>query len=136
MRMTTNLNTQTKLDMVNLYSKKLRSLDELRREKALKKAEASTAFTDTDSGGPSLYGDFIPAIMDVIASKGAANKLLALGIPALKLAGSVMEKNLVKKVAIEVLTGYAKWKGTEMGMHALIRLIKRKYAKNADRQED
>ena len=130
-----NLTIQSKVDMVNLYSKKLRSLDELRREKALKKAEATAAFTDTDSG-PSLYGDLIPAIVDVIASKGAANKILALGIPALKLAGTVMEKSLLKKVAIEVLTGYAKWKGTEMGMQALVRLIKRKYAKASESRED
>lgn len=130
-----NLTIQSKVDMVNLYSKKLRSLDELRREKALKKAEAAAAFTDTDSG-PSLYGDLIPAIVDVIASKGAANKILALGIPALKLAGTVMEKSLLKKVAIEVLTGYAKWKGTEMGMQALVRLIKRKYAKASESRED
>ncbi len=121
--------------MVNLYSKKLRSLDELRQEKALKKAEASAAFADTDSG-PSLYGDLIPAIVDVISSKGATNKLLALGIPALKLAGTIMEKSLLKKVAIEVLTGYAKWKGTEMGMGAIVRLIKKKYAKAAESRKD
>lgn len=135
MRMMMNLTTQSKVDMVNLYSKKLRSLDELRQEKALKKAEASAAFADTDSG-PSLYGDLIPAIVDVVASKGAANKLWALGIPALKLAGASMEKSLLKKVAIEVLTGYAKWKGTEMGMGAIVRLIKKKYTKAAESRKD
>jgi hypothetical protein len=135
MRMRMNLNTQSKVDMVNLYSKKLRSLDELRREKALKKAEAAAAFDATDSG-PSLYGDLIPAIVDVITSKGATNKLLALGIPALKLAGTIIEKSLLKKVAIEVLTGYAKWKGTEMGLSALLRLVKRKFEKAAEERTD
>lgn len=51
---------QTKADMVNLYSKKLRSLDELKREKALKKAEASVIFNNPETGD-SAFGDFVPA---------------------------------------------------------------------------
>ncbi len=121
--------------MVNLYSKKLRSLDELKREKALKKAEASAVFNNPETGDSAL-ADFVPAVLDAIISKGIPDKLMAVAIPVLQLAGSRVEKNILKKVAIEVLTGYAKWKGTELGISALLRLVKRRFEKAAEERTD
>lgn len=116
--------------MAKLYSKKLRNLEELRREKALKKQEASEAF-DNLLTSDSSSGDFLPALLDVVTSKGVANKLFALALPALKIAGNKVEKNILKNLAIEVLGGYAKWKGSEMGIKALFRFMKRRYEKKA-----
>lgn len=115
--------------MMNLYPKKLRSLEELRQEKARLKAEASVALSSADSGD-TVYSDFIPAIIDMVASKGVPDKLLALAIPLVHLAGNTIEKNVLKKVAKEILTGYAKWKGTEIGVRALLRLVKKKFKKS------
>lgn len=121
--------------MANLYPKKLRSLKELREEKARLKAEASLA-VDTSESSEATYSDFIPAILDAVASKGVSNKLLALAVPLVQLAGNKIEKNVLKKVAKEVLMGYAKWKGAEIGVRALMRLVKRKLEKVAADDDD
>ncbi|HEY9177277.1 MAG TPA: hypothetical protein VIN07_06280 [Flavipsychrobacter sp.] len=121
--------------MANLYPKKLRSLKALREEKARLKAEASFAVEGQD-GGDAGYADFIPAVLDAIASKGVPDKLLALAVPLVQLAGNKIEKSLLKKVAKEVLLGYAKWKGTEMAASALLRLVKRRFEKAAASEED
>lgn len=120
--------------MANLYPKKLRSLEELRQEKARLRAEASTTF-DNPVTGDSVYNDIIPAAIDIIVSKGVPGKLMAVALPLLQIAGSKVEKNVLKKVATEILTGYAKWKGTELGVNALARLVKRKFEK-ATKKED
>ena len=120
--------------MVKLYSKKLRSLDELRREKALKKKAASESF-DLLTPGPAS-GDFFPAMIDVVTSKGVINKLFALALPVLKLAGNKVEKNILKRLAIEVLSGYAKWKGTEIGLKALFRFVRQRRDKHAKDKEE
>lgn len=127
------MTTQIRHDMANLYSKKLRSLEELRQEKARLHAEAKLSF-DNPATGDSVYNDIIPAAIDIIVSKGVPGKLMAIAMPLLQIAGSKIEKDVLKKVAAEVLTGYAKWKGTELGINALMRLVKRKLEK-ADKED-
>lgn len=120
--------------MVKLYSKKLTSLDELRREKALRKKEAAEVFDNVFKPDPASDG-IIPALIDIATSKGIANKLLALAIPVAQMVGNKVEKNMLKRLAIEVLGGYAKWKGTEVGLKALFRYMKRRYERHEGRDE-
>lgn len=112
--------------MIRLYHKNLNSLDALRQEIAIKKAEANTTFGgfsdiaspgDTNSEG-SDTSDIIGAGLDMFTSKGMGNKLWALAVPALQLAGRKLEKDILKSFAKEFLMGYAKWKAIELGFKA------------------
>lgn len=132
--MMTNRKIQLQADMANLYPKKLRSLAELRQEKERLRAETSASFNNAETGD-TVFNDILPAAIDMMASKGVPAKLLAIALPMLQLAGNQVEKNILKKVAIEVLSGYAKWKGTELGMNALARLVKRKFKKAVDKED-
>jgi len=132
--MMTNRKIQLLADMANLYPKKLRSLAELRQEKERLRAETSSSFNNAETGD-TIFNDILPAAIDIMASKGVPAKLLAIALPMLQLAGNQVEKNILKKVAIEVLSGYAKWKGTELGMNALARLVKRKFKKAVDKDD-
>lgn len=120
--------------MANLYHKKLRSLAELRQEKEKLRAETSASFNNPETGD-TVFNDILPAAIDIMVSKGVPAKLIAIALPMLQLAGNQVEKNILKKVAIEVLSGYAKWKGTELGIHALARLVKRKFKKAAEKED-
>lgn len=132
--MMTSHKIQPQADMANLYHKKLRSLAELRQEKERLRAETSSSFNNPETGD-TVFNDILPAAIDIMASKGVPAKLLAIALPMLQLAGSQVEKNILKKVAIEVLSGYAKWKGTELGMNALARLVKRKFKKAVEKED-
>jgi len=111
--------------MISLYHKNLNSLDALRQEIAIKKAEANATFSGVSdilpgAGNDSGTGasDIIGAGLDVFTSKGMGNKLWALAVPALQLAGRKLEKDILKSFAKEFLVGYAKWKAIELGFKA------------------
>ncbi|MCB9047585.1 MAG: hypothetical protein H6550_15735 [Chitinophagales bacterium] len=113
--------------MIKLYHKKLNSLEELRQEKAKVKHEANTAFTNildgknsTDGSAESTVPDMIQAGLDVLTSKGITDKLFALVLPALRLAGRKIEKDILKSLAKEFVVGYAKWKAIELGTKAIL----------------
>lgn len=111
--------------MIRLYHKNLNSLDALRQEIAIKKAEAKATFSGVsdilpgagNERGPEA-SDIISAGLDVFTSKGIGNKLWALAVPALQLAGRKLEKDILKSFAKEFLVGYAKWKAIELGYKA------------------
>lgn len=124
--------------MIKLYSKKLNSLEELRHEKALKKAAAHSPVNNptenntssTDSSDEIL--NMIQTGFDVITSKGVVNKLFAIALPALSIAVQKLEKDLLKSFAKEFIAGYAKWKAIELSAKALLSLINRKRKEKED----
>lgn len=126
--------------MIKLYDKKLTSLQELKQEIALKKMEADTSFdnllsTNTPHHAPTGepvdatdidWAAMIGTGLDFITSKGTVNKMMALALPALKFAGSKMEKDLLKSLSKEFITGYAKWKAIEIGFKLASSMIRSK----------
>lgn len=111
---------------LKLYDKNLTSLDALRAEKRRLAAEANSTAGNilrnkkhsSDSSDFDI-SDAINAGIDIITSKGAINKLLAISLPLLDIAGIKLEKKLLTSVSKEVLGGYIKWKAIEIGMSAL-----------------
>lgn len=134
--------------MIKLYDKKLTNLKELKQEIALKRAEADTSFDNLLSintdGPPPMPGTpdsddgsidwsaMISTGLDFITSKGTVNKMMALALPALRLAGSKMEKDVLKSMAKEFIVGYAKWKGIEFGFKLAFRFINSRFSKKED----
>ena len=133
--------------MIKLYDKKLTNLKELKQEIAMKRVEADTSFdnllsTNTTrhhvpTGEPIDAADIDWAAMigtglDFITSKGTVNKMMALALPALKFAGSKMEKDLLKSLSKEFITGYAKWKAIELGFKLASRMLRSRSAKRDD----
>ena len=130
-----------------LYPRNLRSIQELKQEKLRIKRKADTMFnsflgttSNTTTHGTAAHdeGDIIGAgnimgtVMDFVTSKGFAGKAASLAVPLLSLAGRKIEGNLLKKAAKEVLGGYVKWKGIEIGSRALIMFIKKSAKKKDD----
>lgn len=112
--------------MIKLYSKKLNSLEALRQEKAIKKAAIHSDVRNSDTN-EEILPDFIQAGFDIISSKGLVDKLFAIALPALSLAGKKLEKDLLKSFAKEFLGGYAKWKAVELGLKAVASFFRKKY---------
>lgn len=112
--------------MIKLYSKKLNSLEALRQEKAIKKAAIHSNIKNTDTTNEEILPDFIQAGFDIISSKGIADKLFAIALPALNLAGKKLEKDLLKSFAKEFIGGYAKWKAIELGLKAAASFFRKK----------
>lgn len=103
---------------MKLYNKNLTSLKALRRERAMKQAEANISIKDMfgqegsdDIGATEVKP--ITVLMDLLTSHGLADKLLALSIPAMKIAGRKLERSFLKNVIKEVLLAYVKWKLVE-----------------------
>lgn len=122
---------------LKLYTKNLTSLSALREEKRRLKEQADVTAGSIFNDGRKTSGqeneehsfdvsDAISAGMDVLTSKGAMSKILALGLPLLDLAEIKLEKKLIKTVGKEVLGGYIKWKAIEIGMNALSSYLKKK----------
>lgn len=135
--------------MIKLYDKKLTNLKELKQEIALKRAEADTSFDnllsintdrpgqmpgspDSEDDGSIDWSAMISTGLDFITSKGTVNKMMALALPALRLAGSKMEKDILKSMAKEFIVGYAKWKGIEFGFKLALRFINSRFSKKDD----
>lgn len=117
---------------LKLYGKNLTSLEALRREQALLKAEASYKINHligedklSDDKNPLGASDIFKSGLDFITSSGATNKLMALALPAVKLASKKMEKNVLKTVGGEIIGGYLKWKAIEFGYRAILKTLKK-----------
>lgn len=131
--------------MIKLYDKKLHTMADLKREIALKEAEADNYFgsmfsfgggeataTAADAGsdtGSDNSTDILGIAMDLITSKGLLNKLGVLAVPALKFVGLKVEKRMVLSLGKEILGGYLKWKATEFGAKTAYSYAKKKTAK-------
>lgn len=134
--------------MIKLYDKKLTNLKELKQEIALKRVEADTSFdnllsTNSTPKYATATGEqvdhasidwsaMIGTGLDFITSKGTVNKMMALAVPAMKLVGSKMEKDMLKSIGKEFITGYAKWKGIELGFKLVSRMVRSKINKKDD----
>ena len=134
--------------MIKLYDKKLTNLKELKQEIALKRVEADTSFdnllsTNSTPKYATATGEqvddasidwsaMIGTGLDFITSKGTVNKMMALAVPAMKLVGSKMEKDMLKSIGKEFITGYAKWKGIELGFKMVSRMVRSKINKKDD----
>lgn len=109
---------------MKLYNKNLTSLEALRREKAALKFDADTSLQNIlslDLLDKSAGSHISPVhtTIDFLTSKDFASKLMALSVPLLKIAGSKLEKSLLKKVVKEVFSGYLKWKAFEIGFNVV-----------------
>lgn len=125
--------------MIKLYDKKLNSLDALRQELAFKKQEEQNYFNNilgadnttqdepaantTAAEGDTHWSEMLGIGIDFLSSKGLSNKLMVLAMPALRLAGRKIEKNILKSLATEFAVGYLKWKALELGTKALFSFI-------------
>lgn len=134
--------------MIKLYDRKLTNLKELKQEIALKRVEADTSFDNllstnstpkyTTATGEQVddasidWSAMIGTGLDFITSKGTVNKMMALAVPAMKLVGSKMEKDMLKSIGKEFITGYAKWKGIELGFKLVSRMVRSKINKKDD----
>lgn len=127
---------------MKLYDKKMNTLAELRMELAAKHLEADNYFrnalrpdfTSTEEGDTSSseMNEWLQAGFDFLLSKGVADKVLALAIPALKLVGSRVEKNLLKSMAKDFVSGYAKWKALELGIKLAFSFLDKKVSEKED----
>ncbi len=111
---------------MKLYSKQLKSLEDLKREKhvmryAAKHSNEMISFKElglendstTDAAGAGLAGTLISAL----GSKSLFNSLLAIAPPLLTMMGKSSKKkksNPLASLAKEVILGYIKWKAIEM----------------------
>lgn len=105
--------------MGKLYDTNLQSLAALRAEKTRRKADAENAYQNLSiSGAVGEKGggvaDWAGAGIDLLTSKGWADRLFAIAMPAIKLGAARLEKDVLKSLAKEFVTGYAKWKGLSL----------------------
>ncbi|OSZ79529.1 hypothetical protein CAP35_15145 [Chitinophagaceae bacterium IBVUCB1] len=132
---------------MKLYNKQLNSIEELRREKQQLKA----ALRQSDKEGLFSVDDILPAKKDktkagndesngidiagiataLLSSLGNKDTLLSVGLPLLKVAGSQLEKGMVKKILKEVGLGYAKWKAIELAFKGVKHLVDKKVQERA-----
>ena len=125
---------------MELYHKQLNSVHELRKErKRLKKAAMKPkkeVVADASQEGGSIQDMF----KGLMSSKGGVDALrllepLLLGLlfkrKEVRYRDEKPKKSFVKKALIEVLTGYAKWKGIEMVYKLIKKAVDKRKAKKA-----
>ena len=61
---------------------------------------------------------------DFFTSKGSLNAMMSLAMPLFRLVLRKTEKGVLKKVATEVIGGYLKWKGIDLGIRLAMRFIR------------
>jgi hypothetical protein len=119
---------------MELYHKQLNSVADLKREKlrlkkARKKKAKKLARADEQDESP-----MASTLGDLMSSTGDLSSLAGLGMPLFRLALKQTQKNgFLKKVAVEVLGGYAKWKAIDLGITLTMRFIRRQKHK-ADKE--
>lgn len=131
---------------MKLYPKKLRSLEELKREKqVLKYARAQTQkeglFDLKAEGlhkavGSKGNANFLSLAGDLLTSKSFADIALTIGLPMIKFAGRKTEKNIIKKLATEVVGGYVKWKLIQMGLRGVRLFMKMRQTKKEQQKQE
>ncbi len=112
---------------MELYHKQLNSVAELRREKKrLKKAhiEAEKQSVVDDVADDNPLASVADIANDFFTSKGSLNAMMSLAMPLFRLALRKTEKGVLKKVATEVIGGYLKWKGIDLGIRLAMRFIR------------
>jgi hypothetical protein len=132
---------------MKLYNRQLNSLDELRQEKQrlrARKRDTDDIFSFDDiipgkavakegeaekseDGGLDIAG----IAGSVLSAVGNKDMLFSIGLPLLKIAGSQLEKGLIKKVLKEVGFGYAKWKAIELAFKGVKHLVDKKVQQRA-----
>jgi hypothetical protein len=120
---------------MRLYSKKLHSLEELKREKhvlkyAAKHSDDTLNFNDLgkhtstdDAAGAGMLGTLISAF----GSKSMFNTVLAMAPPLLALVSKRSgrkKKNPLESLAKEVIFGYVKWKAVQMAYRGVMLFVK------------
>jgi hypothetical protein len=131
---------------MRMYPKKLRSLEELKREKqVLKYARAQTSkedFFDIKAiklpKAASSKGDagILSLLGDLLTSKSFSDILLTVGLPVLKIAGRKTQKSVIKKLATEIIGGYAKWKLVQMGIRGVRLFMKMQQTKKQKQKQE
>lgn len=126
---------------MSLYNKNLRSLEDLKREKLLLKAQADNAINNllstnktgeinlSDPDKKFGVGDAVKAGIDIFTSKGMINTAVAVAMPILSLAKIKVEKKVITSVAKEVLGSYLKWKAVQLGYSIVTGIVVNKFSK-------
>lgn len=122
---------------MKMYTKKLNSLEELKREQqVLRYAAKHTGSEDwlnfkdlgmkdssADAAGAGMMGTLISAL----GSKSLLNSVLAMAPPLLTMAtksGHRRKSNVMERMAKEVLFGYVKWKAIQMTYRGVMMVFK------------
>ena len=129
---------------MRLYSKKLHSLEELKREKhvlryaakhsddVLNLSDLGKSTSTDDAAGAGMLGTRISAF----GSKSLFNTVLAMAPPLLALVSKGSgrkKKNPLESIAKEVIFGYVKWKAVQMAYRGVMLLVKSR--KEEDKKE-
>jgi hypothetical protein len=133
---------------MKLYNKKLRSLADLKHERALlmkdhkqSRKQLKEPLAGFKLGKKSKQADnseegfdWLGTITKLATSKSAIDIAMSLGGPLL---GKVGRKggNTIKKAAFEVLGGYVKWKLIEVGFNVAKSLLKNSKNKKTDKNK-
>lgn len=126
---------------MKLYPKKLKSLEDLKREKqVLLYAKKHTASQDLFSADQLIPKSKQPAsgtasnVMaiagDLLTSKSVTDIAMTLGVPAIKMLGLKAGKGVFKGLFKEVFVGYMKWKLIHFGITTAINIAKSKKESN------
>lgn len=123
---------------MKLYPKKLNNLEELKLEKQRLRDElraieekgfiSKDDFLGSGSGDSNFLGDATELFKEGSVKEAA----IALGLPLLKLAGKNLEAATLKKVAKELVGGYAKWKAAQLAYKGVLRVIAHYKSKAAE----
>ena len=132
---------------MKLYNKKLRSLADIKHERALLMRDHKQSLKELKQplGGFKLGKkskkedseegfNWLGTITKLATSKSALDIAMSLGGPLL---GKVGRKggNTIKKAAFEVLGGYVKWKLIEVGFNVAKSLLKNSKNKKTDKNK-
>lgn len=113
---------------MKLYPKKLNNLEDLKREKQrlkeeLKSIEDKGLISKDDFFGEIGGGDIIGTATGLLKGGSIKDAALAVGMPLLKLAGSTLEAATIKKIAKNVVGGYAKWQAIQLAYKLVSRAV-------------
>jgi hypothetical protein len=125
---------------MELYHKQLNSVAELKLERerikkaSKKKAKKAKKLAAADATDDSPMASLATIAQKLMSSKG---DLSDLAMPIFRLALKQTQKNgFLKKVAVEVLGGYVKWKAIDMGITLAMRFIRRQKHKANKEHKD
>ncbi|MBS1773281.1 MAG: hypothetical protein JST82_10485 [Bacteroidetes bacterium] len=116
---------------MKLYPKQINSIEELRQEKQLLKQKVRDMEAEgvlkppflSSKNKPEDTGEEDASIFDFIGNNTLKNVLTTVGLPLLQVAGIKLEQKALKKLAIELLGGYAKWKAIALAYKGLQKIL-------------
>lgn len=125
---------------MKLYDKKLSSIDELKREQLRLQYERKhqdreplfpvKEVNQSDNGAGKNFFGFV---MDMLGAESGLQRALTLSKPLLKIL-TKRSKQPLKKLAIEVGSGYLKWKAIEMVLNGAKLFIKSQKKKHEQKE--